>query len=89
MPWKTCLIVVIVASCLNLGYGKRNLMVYGSPTAPQAYSKTWVSEAFWVKLAVSNVIRHASLHFGTPFPPVNKLAGRRGPEASPPDKHEH
>ncbi len=72
--WKTCLIVVIVASCLNLGYWERNLMVYGSPTAPQAYSKTWVSEAFGVKLAVSNVIRHASLHFGTPFPPVNKLA---------------
>jgi hypothetical protein len=69
-PIAQILAAVVLALALNLGYFARNVGLEGSPivTAPFGFA----NEAFGVKTLVSNLVRNAALHLGTPVRWLNE-----------------
>jgi hypothetical protein len=57
---------------LNAGYLTRNVVVYGVPIGGKYSGNQNVNEVFGVRVLVSNLLRNASLHAGTPSPYLNK-----------------
>jgi hypothetical protein len=69
------IVVLLIASAINLGHYRRNVDLYGHPIGPAdeelCSNCGLLNDAVTVPLFVSNVLRNASLHLGTPFPPLN------------------
>lgn len=72
------LILLIVTSALviNLGHYARNHELYGSPLGPgqEGGSFVYANETFTISSGVSNLVRNAGLHIGTPFDRVNAVS---------------
>jgi 4-amino-4-deoxy-L-arabinose transferase-like glycosyltransferase len=57
---------------LNLGYFARNTATFGSAAGPRRSAASQTNEFFDGRVLISNVVRNATLHLGTPSPHVNK-----------------
>jgi hypothetical protein len=78
---KVALLVVVVVFMLNAGHSIRNLQTYGNVFGLRSFVNLFpgssiVSPGEWSQLAswkalVSNLLRNASLHAGTPFGKIN------------------
>jgi 4-amino-4-deoxy-L-arabinose transferase-like glycosyltransferase len=72
--WVPALVISVLALAPSTGHYARNLQLYGTPTGPggevnvyregDAYS--YANEVFTPAALVSNVLRNAALHLGTP-----------------------
>jgi hypothetical protein len=60
---------------LNAGQYRRNLEVFNTPLGPQGPSPGYrhLNDVFTPAAAVSNLVRNAALHLGTPLPEVNAV----------------
>jgi hypothetical protein len=57
---------------LNIGHAARNLSTYGDLAGPASRVETQANQILDARVLVSNLLRNASLHAGTPSPHVNK-----------------
>lgn len=57
---------------LNLGHLSRNQARYGNPFGPKGRISTLIPDGINLSIILSNTLRNASLHAGTPSPYVNK-----------------
>lgn len=69
---STSLAAVAAVLVLNGGYWSRNLSTYGHPIAPQTRISEHRTELLNGAALLSNVLRNAALHAGTPSPHINK-----------------
>lgn len=73
--WRSVLfmamIALVVVAILNAGYIIRNYTIYGSPLNPYELSLHG-GQPHTPQVFLSNLLRNASLHAGTPSPHVNK-----------------
>jgi hypothetical protein len=69
-------IAVALVLTVNAGYLGRNLATYGNPLGSAGKVDTHSNEVFNGVVLVSNLIRNASLHAGTPWPAVNDVIYR-------------
>jgi hypothetical protein len=58
-----CLIVAII----NSGYLTRNWLVFGNPLGGGSQVQVFTNEVFNLRIFLSNLLRNASLHAGTPW----------------------
>ncbi|MEW6568846.1 MAG: hypothetical protein AB1449_11910 [Chloroflexota bacterium] len=65
------LVAVSIFSVLNAGYVARNLATYGAPADPVDVQRHR-NENLDPRAVLSNLVRNAALHAGTPSPYVNK-----------------
>jgi hypothetical protein len=63
---------LVLILLLNLGQFARNMATFGSPAGPARSTEAQTNELFNGQVLISNVVRNASLHLGTPSPHVNK-----------------
>ncbi|MGA9531681.1 MAG: glycosyltransferase family 39 protein [Anaerolineales bacterium] len=66
------LLALLMVALINTGYFGRNILTYGSPIGGNAGIEAHANEAPLWKVLISNSLRNASLHMGTPNPYVNK-----------------
>lgn len=64
-------VVVLVVLVLNAGYFWRNAAVYGHPLGDRGRVAIHRNEIGGWRVVVSNALRNACLHAGTPFPSIN------------------
>ena len=57
---------------LNLGYFARNIVTYQNPISPESQIAVHRNTLLGVRGLISNTLRNAALHAGTPSPHVNK-----------------
>jgi hypothetical protein len=69
--FSRALVALVIALVLNLGYLTRNVAIYGSPLNPHELSLHG-GQPRNVRVLVSNLLRNAALHAGTPSPHINK-----------------
>jgi hypothetical protein len=69
-------VVIVLILVVNAGYMGRNLVTYGHPLGSRGKLETHSNEIFDGKVVVSNLLRNASLHAGTPWEPFNDLVFR-------------
>ena len=75
---KAILLGALAASVvllLNAGYLARTIAVYGSPVAGERVT-THSNEIRDLRALISNTLRNAGLHAGTPWPDVNRVIER-------------
>jgi hypothetical protein len=60
----------LIALAINAPVYYRNVVIYGNPLSKPGANGV-VNSSFFVGGTVSNIVRNVSLHFGTPFQPVN------------------
>ncbi|KWT84059.1 ArnT family glycosyltransferase [Candidatus Magnetominusculus xianensis] len=71
------LVMLIFALVLNIGHYARNLSLYGHPIAPEVYrDKTTIRGTLPLPLLISNAVKNAALHMGTPSEGINKTIVR-------------
>lgn len=70
---KGTLIVVAIISVLNLGHMTRNVQTFGNPMGANYLIEEQANQIMTPRGLLSNLSRHASLHAGTPWEPVNKI----------------
>ena len=63
---------LLLIGLLNAGHLMRNLATYGNPGGLQARLEGQLNQIVDARVVVSNLLRNASLHLGTPSPHVNK-----------------
>lgn len=61
-----------LALALNLGHFARNLATYGHPISPTSRIAEHRSPLLGGRALISNLLRNAALHAGTPSPHINK-----------------
>jgi hypothetical protein len=66
---------LLVLSVLNVGHLTRNVATYGNPGGLPRRVDTQTNQVLDGRVLVSNVLRSASLHLGTPSPHINKAMG--------------
>lgn len=66
-------IVVLIILILNLGHLTRNMLTYGIPIGDPRLLNEQSNELKTLPGLISNTVRHASLHAGTPWPAVNSF----------------
>jgi hypothetical protein len=62
---------VAIVIALNAGYFSRNIMLQGTPWGDRAVASREINEFVDWRVVLSNLLRNASLHTGTPFPALN------------------
>ncbi|WP_420263695.1 ArnT family glycosyltransferase [Candidatus Magnetominusculus dajiuhuensis] len=71
--WLPVFIILSLALMLNIGHYVRNLSLYNHPIAPEIYrDKTTIRGFVSLPLVISNAIKNAGLHMGTPSDGINK-----------------
>jgi hypothetical protein len=70
MAWAVLAIVILLA--VNAGYFGRNMQVYGHPYGSSLSKSRMLNEVFNVRMLLSNTLRNASMHAGTPFEDFNR-----------------
>jgi hypothetical protein len=74
--WRAALastvMAVLIAGLVLLPHWSRNLRVYGSPMGPAGVARAFANERMDPAALVSNLLRNASLHAGTPIPGVSE-----------------
>lgn len=65
-------LAVLLVLALNLGHYSRNFKLYGNPFGVEKRITKLITEEFSLPILISNTLRNASLHAGTPSPHVNK-----------------
>jgi len=63
----------LIAGLVLLPQWSRNLQVYGSPMGPAKVTRAFANERLDLPAVVSNLLRNAGLHAGTPIPLVNQV----------------
>ena len=66
------LTALAIVSVINAGYFSRNMSLYGTPLGSSERISNHANNILDWRVFVSNVLRNASLHAGTPSPHVNK-----------------
>jgi hypothetical protein len=66
------LIAVLLVTVINMGHLTRNQILYTNPIGPAARIEKHSLEAINARVFLSNLLRNAGLHAGTPWPKVNK-----------------
>jgi len=61
-----------IVMIINSGYFFRNIFLYDNPIGPRSRISTHAVQVVDGRAVVSNVLRNAALHAGTPSPHVNK-----------------
>ena len=69
---RASLVIVGIALILNIGYFARNVVTYRNPISPTSRINEHRSEFLGGRGLLSNLLRNAALHAGTPVPYVNK-----------------
>lgn len=73
--WAAAISSTVLAGVLFglvlLPYWNRNLQVYGSALGPEGLSRLFANQRLDPQTVISNLLRNASLHAGTPFPKVS------------------
>jgi hypothetical protein len=67
------LIVVALIILLNAGQMLRNMDTYGNPIGTTKLANVHTNELMTPRGWISNIVRHASLHAGTPWESVNRV----------------
>jgi hypothetical protein len=62
----------LIAGLVLLPHWSRNLQVYGSPLGPVGVMRGFANERMDPQAVVSNLLRNAALHAGTPIPGVSE-----------------
>jgi hypothetical protein len=65
------LVAVVIVLMLNAGYFERNVALYGNPLGRARSVEGHSNEILDWRVVVSNTLRNASLHAGTPYKQVN------------------
>ncbi len=65
-------ITIALVLVLNIGHLVRNYSVYGNPFGTSRRISSLITEEISIPIIISNTLRNASLHAGTPSPHVNK-----------------
>jgi hypothetical protein len=65
------LAAIIIVVVLNVGYLTRNTLVYGHPVGPSSKIALHANEIYEPRVLLSNLLRNAALHAGTPWSRVN------------------
>jgi hypothetical protein len=63
---------LVLLLSVNAGYALRNIQTYGNPAGPQSRVELHVNEPIGLRSFISNLLKNASLHAGTPSPYFNK-----------------
>lgn len=69
---RNTLIAAAIVLLVNAGHWARNMSLYGNPIANPARIAIHATTLTDIRLFLSNVIRNAGIHLGTPSPHVNK-----------------
>ncbi len=69
---QSTLLAVLLFALLNAGHLYRNQLRYGNPFGPPGRISALITDDINLPIIVSNTLRNASLHAGTPSPYVNK-----------------
>jgi Dolichyl-phosphate-mannose-protein mannosyltransferase len=76
--WRSVPFLVVIAAvtvAVNFGHYARNVDLGGTPFVIEEGDRRAVNAVFGVPVTVSNIIRNASLHLGTPSGRVNRWLG--------------
>jgi hypothetical protein len=65
------LVVILIVIMMNAGHLTRNAMVYGHPIGPSSKVALHANEIYEPRVFLSNLLRNAALHAGTPWSRVN------------------
>jgi hypothetical protein len=65
------LFAILIVVVLNAGYLTRNILVYGHPVGPSSKIALHANEIYEPRVLLSNLLRNAALHAGTPWSRVN------------------
>ena len=66
-------LAILAVLLINLGYFTRNWLVFGNLLGGGSHVSVFVNEFFDWRVLVSNILRNASLHAGTPITRLNDL----------------
>jgi 4-amino-4-deoxy-L-arabinose transferase-like glycosyltransferase len=69
---RSALLAFILVLLLNIGHLYRNQKTYGNPFGPQKRITALITDKISLPIIISNTLRNATLHAGTPSPYVNK-----------------
>jgi hypothetical protein len=69
---KRAILVIFMVILVNIGYFGRNLQVYGSPMGAGGDITVHRNEMLNLRVLVSNTLRNAALHAGSPFRILNR-----------------
>jgi len=64
-------VVIIIIFAISGGHLIRNFMLYQHPLGPSEHISVTVNEIFEIRAIISNLLRHAGSHAGSPWPAVN------------------
>ncbi len=64
---------ILAVLLINLGYFTRNWLIFGNFLGGGSHVSVFINEYFDWRVMVSNILRNASLHAGTPFTRLNDL----------------
>ncbi|HMK08645.1 MAG TPA: glycosyltransferase family 39 protein, partial [Anaerolineales bacterium] len=70
--WRWTLLALLLATLLGGPFLARDMATYGNPAGPSSRVDSQTNQVFGVNVLVSNLLRNATLHLGTPSPYVNK-----------------
>jgi hypothetical protein len=65
------LVAILIVVAVNAGYLRRNILVYGNPVGPSSKVALHANETYEPRVFLSNLLRNAALHAGTPWPGLN------------------
>jgi hypothetical protein len=65
------LVAISLVVVVNVGHLTRNTMVYGHPIGPSSKIALHANEIYEPRVFLSNLLRNAALHAGTPWPELN------------------
>jgi hypothetical protein len=68
-------VIVLIVLLLNAGHLARSVVIYGSPVAGERVA-THSNELRDPRALISNALKNAALHAGTPWPGVNRVIER-------------
>ncbi len=69
---RSVLVAVVLVLLLNFGHMSRNQESYGNPFGAQKRITALITDGINLPVMISNTLRNATLHAGTPSPHVNK-----------------
>ncbi|MCB9772616.1 MAG: glycosyltransferase family 39 protein [Candidatus Omnitrophica bacterium] len=67
--FQYCLVIGLICLVVNVGFYTRNMMLFGHPLS--AGSEDYINKGGVIGNGISNVIRNAALHIGTPSSQIN------------------
>ena len=65
-------VIAAITLAVNLGHYARNVALGGTPFVVEESDRRSVNGVFGIRVTVSNIVRNASLHLGTPSSRVNR-----------------